>query len=124
MSVKGVYRGLVKPLERPLPPSPPPPPKEKAYPISQKIKIESQLWAERMTGPAEPVRPLRPWSDQKSCHLWSKPCDFSFQIGPIIVRLRFFSNGRTNLDLFPLLLNEAVSHLFCHCTLSQKLRLG
>ena len=26
------------------------------------------------SGPAEPVRPLRPWSDQKSCHLWSEPC--------------------------------------------------
>ena len=49
-----------------------------------------------LTGPAEPVRPLRPCSDQTSCHLWSKPCNFSVQVGPIIVRLRFFSNGRTN----------------------------
>ena len=60
----------------------------------------SKLYA----GPAEPVRPLRPWSDQKSCHLWSEPCNFSVQDGPIIVRLRFFSNGRTNLDLLPPLL--------------------
>ena len=49
-------------------------------------------------------QPLRPWSDQKSCHLWSKPCNFSVQVGPIILRLRFFSNGRTNLDLLPPLL--------------------
>ena len=54
-----------------------------------------------VSGPAEPVRPLRPWSDQKSCYLWSKPCDFSVLVGPIIVRLRFFSNGRTNLELLP-----------------------
>ena len=40
----------------------------------------------------------------KSCHLWSEPCNFSVQVGPIIVRLRFFSNGRTNLDLLPPLL--------------------
>ena len=52
-----------------------------------------------MAGPAEPVRPFRPWSDQKSCYLWSKPCNFSVLVGPIIVRLRLFSNGRTNLEL-------------------------
>ena len=51
--------------------------------------------------PAEPVRPLRPWSDQKSCYLRSKPCNFSVLVGPIIVRLRSFSNGRTNLGLLP-----------------------
>ena len=55
-------------------------------------------------GPVEPVRPLRPWLGQKSCHLWSEPCNVSVQVGPIIVRLRFFSNGRTNLDLLPPLL--------------------
>ena len=56
--------------------------------------------------PAEPVRPLRPWSDQKSCHLRSKPCNFSVLVGPIIVRLRSFSNGRTNLGLLPPPLNS------------------
>ena len=25
---------------------------------------------QQVTGPAEPVRPLRPWSDQKFGHLW------------------------------------------------------
>ena len=60
------------------------------------------------TGPVELVRPLWPWSDQKSCHLWSKPGNFSVQVGPIIVRLRFFSNGRTNLDLLPPLLQHTV----------------
>ena len=40
----------------------------------------------------------------KILSLWSEPCSFSVQVGPIIVRLRFFSNGRTNLDLLPPLL--------------------
>ena len=53
------------------------------------------------TGPAEPVRLLRPWSDQKSCHLWSKPCIFRVLVGPIIVRLMLSSDGRTNLALLP-----------------------
>ena len=57
------------------------------------------------TGLAEPVRPLRPWSDQKYCYLWSKPCNFSVLVGPIIVRSRFFSNGRSNLELLPLSLS-------------------
>ena len=57
------------------------------------------------------VRPLRPWSDQKFCHLWSEPCNFSVQVRPIIVRLKFFSNGRTNLDLLsPLLIKTWKDH--------------
>ena len=52
-------------------------------------------------GPAEPVRPLRPWSDQKSYHLWSKPCIFRVLVGPIIVKLMLSSDGRTNLSLLP-----------------------
>ena len=53
-------------------------------------------------GPAEPLLPLQPWSDQKSCHLRSKPCR-----GPIIISLRFFSNGQVNLALFPQALNSS-----------------
>ena len=53
------------------------------------------------TGLAEPVRPLRPWSDQKSCHLWSKPSIFRVLVRPIIVRLMLSSDGRTNLSLLP-----------------------
>ena len=44
-----------------------------------------QFFFTHLTGPAEPVRPLRPWSDQKSCHLWSKPSIFRVLVGPIIV---------------------------------------
>ena len=40
----------------------------------------------------------------KICHLWSKHCIFRVLVGPIIVRLRFFSNGRTNLALLTPLL--------------------
>ena len=57
------------------------------------------------SGPAEPVQPHRPWSDQKSCYLCPKPCIFRVLVGPVIVRLRFFLNGLTNLVLFlPLLI--------------------
>ena len=62
-----------------------------------------------ITGPAEPVRPVRPWSVQKSLYLWSKPCIFRVLVGPIIVKLRFFLNGRTNLVLLPPPLHN-------HCT--------
>ena len=61
----------------------------------------------QFTGLAEPVQPLRPWSDQKSCYLWSKSSKIlkikilKALVGPIIVKSRFFSNSRTNLALFP-----------------------
>ena len=67
---------------------------------------------EKIPGPAEPVRPLRPCSEQKSCYLWSKACDFSVLVRPVIVRLRFFSNGRTNLDLLPPPLNSLSTAAF------------
>ena len=60
-----------------------------------------------ISGPAEPVRPLRPWSNQKFGYLWSKSCIQRVLVGPVIVRLRFFSKGRTNLALLPQLLHMA-----------------
>ena len=53
------------------------------------------------SGLAEPVRPLRPWSDQKFCYLWSKSYTLKVLIGEIIVKSRFFTNGQTNLALLP-----------------------
>ena len=54
------------------------------------------------SGPPELVQPLRPWSDQKSCYLWSKACIFRVTVGPIIVRLRFFPNGPSDRYYTPL----------------------
>ena len=62
------------------------------------------VWRSLVSGPAEPVRPLRPWSDQTFGYLWSKSCIQRVLVGPIIVKLRFFSKGRTNLALLPPLL--------------------
>ena len=53
------------------------------------------------SGPAELVQPLRPWSVQAYCYLWSKACIFRVLVGPIIVRLRFFSNGRSDESYTP-----------------------
>ena len=50
-------------------------------------------------GGASPT--IRLWSDQKSCHLRSKSYLFRVLVGPITVRLSFFSNGRTNFALLP-----------------------
>ena len=44
-------------------------------------------------------------SDQKSCHLRSKPGIFKLLVGPIIISFRFFSNGQVNLALLPPPLN-------------------
>ena len=54
---------------------------------------------------AGPAEPLRPWSDQKSCRLRSKPSIFKLLVGPIIISLRFFSNGQVNLALLSQPLN-------------------
>ena len=70
------------------------------YRCNHSIRIV-QTYATCIAWPAEPVQPLRPWWDQKSCHLWSKPCIFRVLVRPIIVRLRFFTNSRTNLLLLP-----------------------
>ena len=61
-----------------------------------------------LTRPAEAVRPLRPWSDQKFYHLPSKSYICKILVGPIIVWSRFFSNGQTNLALLPLPLIETL----------------
>ena len=45
------------------------------------------------SGPAESVRLLRLWSDQKSCYPWSKAYISKALVGPIVVKSRFFSNG-------------------------------
>ena len=53
--------------------------------ISKVNTATSETFNKVMTVPiskdraAEPVRPLRLWSDQKSCHLWSKPCNSVFR---------------------------------------------
>ena len=50
--------------------------------------------------------------EPKSCHLWSKPCNFSVHVGPIIVKLRFFSNGQTKLNhLPPLLVRNMIENM-------------
>ena len=67
-------------------------------PVQKAKKITDLIY---LTGPVEPVRPVRPWSDQKSLYFWSKPCIFRVLVGPIIVKLRFFLNGQTNLVLLP-----------------------
>ena len=72
---------------------------------SRDIPLQSQEFGQdghrHFARPAEPVRPLRPWSDQTSCYLWSTPCIFKVLVGSVVVSLRFFSNGRTNLVLPP-----------------------
>ena len=54
-----------------------------------------------LTGPAEMVRSLPPWSNQKIFHLQSKSYTFKIMVGPITVWLRFLSNGHTSLALPP-----------------------
>ena len=39
-----------------------------------------------LSKPAEPIRPLRPWSEQKSYYLWLKSHIFKVLVGPIIVK--------------------------------------
>ena len=48
--------------------------------------------------------------------VWSKPCIFRvLQVGPINVRLRFLSSGRTNLVLHPLPLILKINLHQVHC---------
>ena len=46
----------------------------------------------------------------ESCHLFLKSCIFRVLAGPIIVRLRFFSNDRTSLALLP---PSLMNHINC-----------
>ena len=39
------------------------------------------------TGPAPPAPPLRPWSDQKSCHSLSKPYIFRVLVRQIVFQI-------------------------------------
>ena len=52
-----------------------------------------------ISGLVEAVQSLLPWSDQKFCHLRLKSYILKILVGPIIVWLRLFSNGRTSLAL-------------------------
>ena len=91
MSQKGVYPynfmdSFEKFNQRELPN------KDQFYSIlkDQHITDDEYDHANKVSGPAEPVRPLRPWSDQKSCPSWAKPNIFQ-------------SSGRTNNCLIELL---------------------
>ena len=74
-----------------------------------------------LAGLAEPVRPLQPWSDQKFGYLWSKSCIQRVLVGPIIVKLRFFSKSRTNLALLPPLLFKDSEWVRTRCNTKQNM---
>ena len=80
-----------------------------------------------VTGPVELVRPLRPWWDEMSSYLWSKSCIFKVLIAPIIVKSRFFSNGRTTFSAAPVsdgaLYYRLATSLFSRKSLQVKYRL-
>ena len=80
---------------------------EKAELVSRRFKFIGCRFPKTSfvsSGPAEAVRPLRPWSDQNFRHLRSKSYISKILVGPIIVWSSFSSNGRTNLALLPPLL--------------------